>query len=56
MADITDIRIHRTSLGDAVSINGSWVNLADHAELSRVVMRLTIAAHELRRSHEDASD
>ncbi|MGW9447035.1 hypothetical protein [Bacillus mobilis] len=31
-----EVRIHPTSLGDVVSINGSWVNAADHEELAAV--------------------
>jgi len=56
MSDITEVRIHTLTLGDVVSINGSWVNAADHEELAAVGSRITDLAARLRAIHEDESE
>ncbi|WP_433701804.1 hypothetical protein [Nocardiopsis sp. CA-288880] len=53
MSDVTEVRIHTVTLGDVVSINGSWVNAADHEELAAVGRRITDLAVKLRAIHED---
>lgn len=53
MANITEIRIHHTTQGDAISINGSWANAADWEEVAAAGQQVAELAEELRRRHDE---
>jgi hypothetical protein len=53
MSDPTEIRIHHTTLGDAISINGSWMNLSDWEEVAAAGQQIAEIAEDLRRRHEE---
>lgn len=53
MGDPTEIRIHHTTLGDTISINGSWMNASDWEQVAAAGQQVAELAEELRRRHEE---